>query len=1148
MAQAINAESDSFNIAIQAEVTLSQDTSILSGDDAAALAAFQQSFRDDIAALLGGIGDEVEITSMAAGSIVVGFEMAIGAAHGTATIPDTSASLLGETIASSTAASVGSATVAFKISALSLADSGTDIVTALPLLNTAISEGRITGVSSELSVFSSLIMQCPAGYYTDPSGACSHCAVDENGHAQEPNAAQDGCIKCTDRVTSALMSWHSPIGAQCELCPIGRAPNEKRTACEPCVGNEYSDGQGMLCEPCGMGTQPSSDRSECVACEENYFSTVGTCDACPRGRFGVNSRGADPQAPVSSGANACEQCEVGRTGWWPGTGCPVCEVGFYSLTADGVCESCVDTLKMPDPRQIKSVVPPVLSEACWGGLPGVAAGICPMPGVWVHPSSLATGTPEILPCEADGACIFQYDCVWVSDIGIFGARNADNRSAYGDPTFLSNELPGLAPGAVCGPGNEGFLCASCKEGFTKIGGVCIECSSFDFRALAVSFLVSLGSAFFLLHKSTGTAVVSPDELRQLWSKVDHSEAPTNDRTRTGYGYLSVDKALGVRYGHFGRTPEQTERLASESFAQMGDAQREEELKEMGKSVMLLTGIRLTEQQKNDMVKQHFGGHGPISVNDFCRVRGKSQPTTGFAVAIFFVQTFALLAKDAGFFGFADALNMDSEQALGACVAPLTYHQRFFSKLIITPLIMFAGVPLSQPVWNRMRQIGCLKARFAKMNLPTSITPVHRQRGILNAFLYCFAPLTRLAIEALVCVPTCSDEESDQCPQVLAFDQGVRCFEGEHKVTGIIAIVVLFVMAIAIPILLIMRVQHARNKRNQSLTLKVNEVEKWFNSIDVDGSGELDRDEVRELLAKLGEGKSKSKFEKNWEELDQPDENGVKDGVISLDEFSDWYMKRVEAVPDTPYDVLFGAYSAGGYWWFMQVLWLKTAINMLFTFGYFGTFQWHLWVHLALATSVCLMVLSQPHTSRVDYVIELFVLLCLAAVTHVSSIFKSGEEWGTRYLVATAVLAFLPLITTFSLAFSMQRAAKSDAKEADKKRQANAEYEIRDDMSWSNEPELRERFDKLTVQDLEGIAIHFKVDRKKLEEVVETDTMREKIIALLEEQREKEEAWRKGAELEEQELSTGSTNVAAEVVTGGCFATIAQCCSGGDDED
>jgi len=801
-------------------------------------------------------------------------------------------------------------------------------------------------------------------------------------------------------------------------------------------------------------------------------------------------------------------------------------VGFYSLTADpSDCEPCA-SIEMPDPRQIKSIVPPVLREACPGGVPGVEAGICPMPGIWIHFTSNNTA-PEMIPCEAEGSCVKQASCNFT------GGRAE------------MNERAGLIPGAVCGLGNEGFMCATCKDGYTKIAGGCIECSGFDWRSLAVSLLVSFGSAYFLLHKSTGTAAVSPDELRQIWSKVDHSEAPTNHKTRTGYGYLGVGKALGVRYGRFGKTPEQTKLLVSDFAGLTLDRhEKEARLEEMGQSVMLLTGVTLTEKQTEDMMKDSFGGQGPIGVDDFVRMRGKSQPTTGFAVAIFFVQTFALLAKDAGFFGFADALNMDSEQALGACVSPLSYHQRFFSKMIITPLIMFAGVPLSQPIWNRMRQLGFLQERFAKMNLPTEIKPVHKQRGILNAFLYCFAPLTRLAIEALVCVPTCS-EDSAECPEVLAFDQGVRCFEGDHQLTGIIAIAVLILMALAIPLLLIKRVQHARNKRNQSLTLKVNEVDKWFNSIDVDGGGSLDRDEVKILLERLGEGTSKSKFEKNWEELDQPDENGVKDGEVSLAEFSDWYIKRVEAVPDTPYDVLFGAYSPGAYWWFMQVLWLKTAINMLFTFGYFGTFQWHLWVHLVLAASVCVMVVSQPHTNRFDYVIELFVLVCLAAVTHVSSIFKSGEEWGARYLIATAVLALLPLVVTIALTLHMRKVGKADEALAESERLENQPYEISDNMDWTDEAALKKKFSLLTVSELKGVAIHLKLDKQKLETIEETEASRQRVITLIEEQRQKEENWQKSSEQEEAEMSSASAMNAA--ASGGFFAACAAFCSGGGDE-
>ena len=1132
MAQSVGSDPAAFTTSLQCDVTLSQDASILTGDDSA-LDAFKELFRSDVSALL-DVGNEIEITSMTAGSVVVGFEIVVDTAQGTVTVPDVATTLQSASIASSTVASVGETSVTFELNALALAETGTDVATALPLINTQISAGAIDGVSTDLSIFSGLMMQCPGGYYTDSTGACSRCPVDENGHAQEPNAARDGCVKCTERATSVLMSWYSPIGAQCELCPSGRAPNEKRTACEPCIDNEYSDGQGMLCTPCGMGTAPSPDRSECIACVENFFSTSGICEACPLGRYGIDSTASDMLAPVASGANSCENCEIGRTGPAAGTGCTLCEVGYYSLTTDGACKSCVGTIEMPDSRQIKSIAQPVLRDACPGGLPGVEAGVCPMFGIWIHidsdDSALQSVVPQLLPCEADGACIEEPNCTFSG-----ASSNA-----------LQNEQSGLIPGAICGEGNEGFMCALCKDGFTKINGSCIACSGFDWRSLATSLLVSLASAYFLLHKSTGNAVVSPEELRLIWSKVDHSEAPTNDRTRTGYGYLPVGKALGVRYGRFGKTPEQTKLLTSD-FAGLVLGRRENEarLEEMGQSVMLLTGVRLTEKQKNEMMDKHFGGAGPINVDDFCRVRCGSQPTTGFAVAIFFVQTFALLAKDAGFFGFAEALNMDSEQALGACVSPLTYHQRFFSKMIITPIIMFAGVPLSEPVWNRMRRLGFLQERFAKMNLPTAIKPVHKQRGILNAFLYCFAPLTRLAIEALVCVPTCSDE-SEECPEVLAFDQGVRCFEGDHRLTAIIAIAVLILMAAVIPVLLIKRVQHARNQRNQSLSLKVNEVEKWFHSIDADGSGSLDRAEVKLLLQKLGESTSKSKFEANWEELDQPDENGVKNGEVSLDEFSDWYMKRVQAVPETPYGILFGAYSPSAYWWFMQVLWLKTGINMLFTFGYFGTFQWHLWVHLILATSVCLMVISEPHTNRFDYVIELFVLVSLAAVTHVSSIFKSGEDWGVRYLVATAVLALLPPMVTVGLTLHMKKGAKAHKAAAEAQRLENQPYEISDDMDWSNQTLCEGKLNLLTVSELKGIALHLKLDPQELRQAEETETLREQYINLLEEQRKKDENWQHSNEDAEGEEGDSTTALGA-AASGGFLASCMACLKGGSDE-
>ena len=277
---------------------------------------------------------------------------------------------------------------------------------------------------------------------------------------------------------------------------------------------------------------------------------------------------------------------------------------------------------------------------------------------------------------------------------------------------------------------------------------------------------------------------------------------------------------------------------------------------MGKS-----GIILTQEQQDKMLAQEFGDGGTVYIEDFVRVRGKSQPTSGFGIAVFFVQTFALLAKDAEFFGAADVLNLDSEKAMGACVSPLTYHERFTAKMIITPFIMFIGVPLMVPVWNLIRSNGPQNT-FDKMNLPKKITKTHLQRGLLNAFLFVFAPLTREAVQALVCIETCSDDGPD-CKTVLAFDQGVVCFEDEHLTTALLAVGMLIALVVLFPLTLIKKVGHARLKRDLSLNLKIDEVSTWFEEIDEDGGGELDKAEIKLLLKRMGEGTGKKKFAQGY---------------------------------------------------------------------------------------------------------------------------------------------------------------------------------------------------------------------------------------------------------------------------------------------
>jgi hypothetical protein len=87
---------------------------------------------------------------------------------------------------------------------------------------------------------------------------------------------------------------------------------------------------------------------------------------------------------------------------------------------------------------------------------------------------------------------------------------------------------------------------------------------------------------------------------------------------------------------------------------------------------------------------------------FVRAASQTTPTAALSIAIFFIQTFGLLAKEASFFGAAEVLNLDAEKAVGKCVTPLSYTQRYFAATLLTPVIMIAGVFACIPLWNFLR--------------------------------------------------------------------------------------------------------------------------------------------------------------------------------------------------------------------------------------------------------------------------------------------------------------------------------------------------------------------------------------------------------------------------------------------------------------
>ena len=78
------------------------------------------------------------------------------------------------------------------------------------------------------------------------------------------------------------------------------------------------------------------------------------------------------------------------------------------------------------------------------------------------------------------------------------------------------------------------------------------------------------------------------------------------------------------------------------------------------------------------------------------------------------------------------------------------------------------------------------------------------------------------------------------------------------------------------------------------------------------------------------------------------------------------------------------------------------------------YKWQIWVNVVIAFSMCTHEYVRPYPSRVDKRAFVLSMLSLATVTHVSSMFKRGEEWSTQYLIVTAGLFLIP---TFGITHS-----------------------------------------------------------------------------------------------------------------------------------
>lgn len=375
-------------------------------------------------------------------------------------------------------------------------------------------------------------------------------------------------------------------------------------------------------------------------------------------------------------------------------------------------------------------------------------------------------------------------------------------------------------------------------------------------------------------------------------------------------------------------------------------------------------------------------------------------TTRNLKATTFRQTLGLVAKDASVFGVLDVLMLDVEKVAGACMAPMSTGVHFYAKIFYMPvsLSVFTFF-VAAPLWQTLRRQEKLAKLWRKLQAPQELTKVHMERTLLGMYLFLFTPLTRDAIAKLVCVPT-SSETTENAPEILSTDFSVSCSSNEFRAMAFLSILTIFILLLAIPSFLLYKTKESRKRRDARLSMDVLCIDEMFKSLDndksgllekseikamldylkepsdpaelktvlkefeslprlifkkadEDGSGDLSRDEIKQVCADMGRTMKEEELDEalgllhdrsgsvNLEEFEkwfredkkkQIQASAIEQGgdlvAITIGELHAWFRLRITGTIETPFDVLYGTTRPECWWWFIVALWMKFTINAL----------------------------------------------------------------------------------------------------------------------------------------------------------------------------------------------------------------------------
>jgi hypothetical protein len=268
----------------------------------------------------------------------------------------------------------------------------------------------------------------------------------------------------------------------------------------------------------------------------------------------------------------------------------------------------------------------------------------------------------------------------------------------------------------------------------------------------------------------------------------------------------------------------------------------------------LVDLSLTDllgDDEEDTTERHNAKNMLIRKQDFVAVEFTALGgSASLGIAIFFIQTFALIMTESALFGSLSIVNFDTDAAIKQCTAPFTFterfsrarshcrfapplihftpdftnifgasstseatvrpHPRFYISVVGKPAFLSLALLLAVPIWNFLRA-ALPQSLWARFRAPPKIKHVHCHRALVNIFLSLFAPLTRASMEILICKSTCEDctdvyddgavltdaarASCEVCRVVNVVDTSVECWTADHVPAAAVAAVNLAIYAV-----------------------------------------------------------------------------------------------------------------------------------------------------------------------------------------------------------------------------------------------------------------------------------------------------------------------------------------------------------------